>query len=214
MTPAPEPAEAPLRRASGGSAHSLRVEHLDHPLGILTRTPRLSWKLPSGYQVAYRLCTDNGWDTGPIDSATSLLVPYGGAPLGSAQRVTWQVKVWTDHGECDWSAPAWFETGRFDWTARWVTGEGLVRGVFHSGRSRPARLSITAHGIYEAFLNGVRVGDAELTPGFTQYRSCLQVQTYEVSLREGPNVLGVILTDGWYRGQVGALHKPAQWGTS
>ena len=44
-----------------------------------------------------------------------------------------------------------------------------------------ARLHATAHGIYEAFLNGERVGDAELTPGFTQYDARLQVQTYDVT---------------------------------
>jgi alpha-L-rhamnosidase len=66
-----------------------------------------------------------------------------------------------------------------------------------------AELRITAHGIYEAFLNGVRVGDEELTPGFTSYRSRLQVQRFDVTaqLRAGENVLGVLLSDGWWRGQ-------------
>ena len=51
-----------------------------------------------------------------------------------------------------------------------------------------ARLHATAQGIYEAFLNGERVGDAELTPGFTQYDARLQVQTYDVTrpVRDGP----------------------------
>jgi alpha-L-rhamnosidase len=47
------------------TAHGLRVEHLDEPLGIHCRAPRLSWRLPDGAarQVAYRLSADNGWDT-------------------------------------------------------------------------------------------------------------------------------------------------------
>ena len=159
-----------------GVAQELRVEHLGRPLGLLDPAPRFSWQLPGGAarQLAYRLRADNGWDTGRVASHRSLLVGYAGDALTSAQRVTWQVKVWTDLGEHEWSEPAWFETGLMstsDWTAvvdlartRWV------RGVFDVGRpiSR-ARLYITAHGIYEAFLNGVRVGDAELTPGYTQY---------------------------------------------
>jgi alpha-L-rhamnosidase len=80
-----------------GVAHDLRVEHLDRPLGILSPAPRLSWKLPAGSarQVAYRLRADNGWDTGTICGGRSLLVPYDGRNLRPAERLTWQVKVWT-----------------------------------------------------------------------------------------------------------------------
>ena len=213
------------------TAHSLRVEHLDHALGIHTRSPRLSWRLPdcAAGQVAYRIRTDNGWDTGRVVDERSLLVPYAGPPLRSAERVAWSVKVWTDGGECDWSAPAWFETGLLepsDWTAPWIEpvsdapqppGERpahLLRTRFRVDRTAVARLYATAHGLYEVFLNGVRVGDAELTPGFTQYRSRLQVQTYDVTslIRAGENVLAVVLSDGWFRGQVGALRSADQWG--
>jgi len=80
-----------------GPADRLRVDHLDHALGI-DASPRLSWRLPDGAvrQVAYRLRGDNGWDTGRLESDRSLLVPYDGPALVSGQRVTWQVKVWTD----------------------------------------------------------------------------------------------------------------------
>ena len=83
-------------------------------------------------------------------------------------------------------------------------------------RSASARLYVTAHGIYEAFLNGSRIGTAELTPGFTQYDARLQVQTYDVSdlLRPGRNALAVILADGWYRGQIGITRASDQWGTN
>jgi alpha-L-rhamnosidase len=78
-----------------------------------------------------------------------------------------------------------------------------------------ARIHITAHGLYEGFLNGVRIGDAELTPGFTQYDARLQVQTYDItaSLRAGPNAIGIVLSDGWYRGQIGITRAADQWGT-
>lgn len=195
----------------------LRVEHLDRPLGILTPRPRFSWKLPAGSarQLAYRLRADNGWDTGQVPGDRSLLVPYAGPDLRPAERVTWQVKVWTDLGEHEWSAPSWFEAGVRPATADWIVPAGsLLRGEFEAAAVERARLYITAHGIYEAFLNGTRVGDAELTPGFTQYRKRLQVQAYDVTalVREGGNALGAILTDGWYAGQTGALHQPAQWG--
>jgi alpha-L-rhamnosidase len=70
-----------------------------------------------------------------------------------------------------------------------------------------ARLSITSLGLYEAWLNGVRVGDAWLTPGWTSYHSRVLVQTYDVTQLLGPgeNVLGAILGEGWYRGRIGAV---------
>jgi alpha-L-rhamnosidase len=63
----------------------------------------------------------------------------------------------------------------------------------------------TAHGLYELFLNGERVGDIELAPGSTSYRYHLDVQTYDVTdlLQPGENVLAAVVSDGWWRGQVG-----------
>jgi alpha-L-rhamnosidase len=77
-----------------------------------------------------------------------------------------------------------------------------------------ARLYATAHGLYEVFLGGVRVGDLELTPGFTQYDQRLQVQAYDVAgLLSAPRTeVTVLLSDGWWRGQVGALRSAGQWG--
>ncbi len=77
-----------------------------------------------------------------------------------------------------------------------------------------ARLHATAHGIYQLSLNGRGVGDVELAPGFTEYGARTQVQTYDVTdqVVHGSNVLGVVLADGWYRGQVGMLRSSEQFG--
>ena len=66
----------------------------------------------------------------------------------------------------------------------------------------------------DPFLNAERVGDAELTPGYTQYDARLQVQTYDVTaaVRQGSNALGVVLADGWFRGQTGITRSADQWG--
>ncbi|GLY16547.1 alpha-L-rhamnosidase [Kineosporia sp. NBRC 101677] len=75
-----------------------------------------------------------------------------------------------------------------------------------------ARLYSTAHGIYQARLNGSRVGDSELAPGWTEYRHRLQYQTHDVtaSLQVGENVLGAVVADGWWAGYVGFdPRKPA-----
>lgn len=63
----------------------------------------------------------------------------------------------------------------------------------------------TAHGVYELYLNGVRLGDQELTPGFTAYRKRLEVQRFDLSgqVRPGWNTLVAVLSDGWFRGRHG-----------
>jgi alpha-L-rhamnosidase len=210
----------------------LRVEHLDEVLGIRATAPRLSWRLPpdARAQSAYRLTADNGWDTGWVDSDQNLLVPYAGPPLASGQRVAWQVQVRTDLGESAPSGSGEFETGLLwaeDWQAAWIEpgrmpagapGErpaALLRSEFDVDRPVvAARLHATAQGLYEAFLNGQRAGDAELTPGFTQYDVRLQVQTIDVtgSIRPGRNALAVVLADGWFRGQIGITRAADQWG--
>ncbi|MFD4603791.1 family 78 glycoside hydrolase catalytic domain [Streptomyces sp. NPDC058464] len=216
----------------------LRVEHLDEPLGITRRRPRLSWQLPQGttHQLKYRIrarATDGdlAWDSGPVASDRQLLVPWQGPEAVSGTRVEWQVKVWTDAGESDWSPRGWWEWGLLDaddWSAAtWIEpaeshiqppGERpayVLRCPFTlAAPVTRARLYVTAHGLYEAHLNDVRVGDQELTPGFTSYGHHLQVQTYDVggTVRGGVNDFAVVLSDGWYRGLTGALQEPDSYG--
>ena len=77
-----------------------------------------------------------------------------------------------------------------------------------------ATLVVTAHGLVEVFLNGARVGDDELVPGFTSYRKRLQVFTYDVAglLRPGANRVEVLLSDGWFRGRHGFERRPDGFG--
>jgi alpha-L-rhamnosidase len=74
---------------------------------------------------------------------------------------------------------------------------------------REARLQITALGLYEAEINGRRVGDQVFAPGWTEYRKRVPVQIHDVTdlLQDGENVLGVILGDGWYCGYVAWLSR-------
>jgi len=180
------------------------------------------------------------WDSGLTHSADCADVPYGGPPLTSGGRYAWRVRVWDPAGtESAWSDPATFEVelGPADWTASWI-GLGALREHFgppsQPGRPDPvamalrpaphlrrsftlagpvasARLHVTALGLYEARLNGQRVGDAYLSPGWTDYDQRVLYQSYDVTglLRAGENVLGALLGDGWYCGFVGFDAKRA-----
>ena len=158
------------------------------------------------------------------------MVEFAGPPLVSRRRVECAVKVWTEKGESEWSSPVAWEMGLLepaDWVARWIEPP---EGKIASTGSRPAwrlrhefkmaripskaRLYATAHGLYDVYLNEIRVGDIELAPGYTSYEKILHVQTYDVLdlLRAGANTIDVVLSDGWYRGQVGAFRQFNQYG--
>lgn len=115
------------------------------------------------------------------------------------------------------------------WKARWIEpldlpGTPPVRRPVYRlvGRfdlpapPQSAHVHVTAHGLYELFVNGKRVGDDELRPGFTAYRKRLQVQTYDVAalLGAGSNVVGALLSDGWWRGQHGIWRTVDSYGTT
>ncbi|MPZ84900.1 MAG: Bacterial alpha-L-rhamnosidase [Actinophytocola sp.] len=214
----------------------VRFEHHDAPvLGTGHLRPRLSWHLPEaepGFrQRAYEVELTRGAgeprrytvDTG--DSAGQVLVPWPGAPLASRERVVVRVRVRDDEWT-GWSEPAAVEAGldTGDWTARLVSPRTLgglgapapiVRGtVTVPGEVVSARLYATAHGIYVAELNGTRVGDHVLAPGWTSYPHRLRYQTYAVTalVRPGANALEVLLGNGWYRGRLGFRGERAVYG--
>jgi alpha-L-rhamnosidase len=67
-----------------------------------------------------------------------------------------------------------------------------------------ARVYAAAQGVYELSLNGQKVGDQQLAPGWTDYRLRIQSQTYDVTrqLHAGQNVLGAEVSTGWFAGNV------------
>ena len=160
------------------------------------------------------------WDTGKVESDQSIHVPYQGPALSSRQRVYWQVRVWDDKGNAsDWSEQAWWEMGllsQADWKARWIepaitedptrsNPAPMLRKTFHlKGPISSARLYITSCGLFMAQINGQSVAEDLFTPGWTSYQKRLQYFTYDVTklLRPGPNAMGVILGDGWFRGRL------------
>jgi alpha-L-rhamnosidase len=85
---------------------------------------------------------------------------------------------------------------------RVVTDASLLRKEFStSGSIRSARLTVTALGAYEAWLNGKRVAPQTLlAPGFTDFHKRALYQTYDVTsmLSSGKNVLGFMLGGGWH----------------
>ncbi len=79
---------------------------------------------------------------------------------------------------------------------------------------KSARLYSTALGAYEMFLNGKRVGDDVLAPGWTDYRQHVKYQTYDVTaqIASGNNVISALLAPGWYETPLEWFQQPNNYG--
>ena len=191
-------------------------------------------------QTAYRIVVKDEeenvvWDTKKVKSDEMNNIVYSGDPLQSFTRYTWYVQAWDVNGEEVPRVNSWFETAMLggEFVAHWISLSNDFNPVDeqHSydkiGRPSPymrrsfqvdkkvktARLYATALGIYEPYINGERVGNQYLTPGWTDYSKHVFYNTYDITdqIKEGENVTGVILGDGWYTGSV-AITGRCQYG--
>jgi alpha-L-rhamnosidase len=211
------------------SVRNLTTEHKKNPLGIDVSQPRFSWIVEgtgrSVLQISYtiQVSTDAKfvktgiiWESGPVNSDQSVLVQYNGSAVKSSQKYFWRVKISDNKKrESKWSEAAWFETGLLstdEWKAKWIELPGDTIRYSPSPHFRKefsldkaissATVYITSHGFYELHLNGKKVGDQALTPGWTSYSKRLQYQVYDVTdmITKGKNAISAVLGDGWYRG--------------
>ena len=213
----------------------LRTEYLVNPIGIDIVAPRLYWNAEGGTkQTAYQIIAKSGgkiiWNTGKVASSRMTHILYEGQPLHSREKVYWSVKLWDENGEGGEISTGSFEMGLLentDWEAKWITGNYKVKKserypvdcfrkhISITREVKSARLYITACGLYEARLDGEKIGNYCLAPGHTDYRKRVQYQTYDVTelLSVGNHTMTVQLADGWYRGSTGAWGIRNQYGT-
>jgi len=105
-------------------------------------------------------------------------------------------------------------------SAKWIRyGWGrmcpLLRKRFDVARpAARARLAVTALGVCEVRLNGAKVGDTHLLPGWTDYRKRVYVHEFDVTAQvvPGENVLGATLAPGWFAGHYGPFQDKGYYG--
>lgn len=159
------------------------------------------------------------WNSGKISSDQSVAVKYAGLPLQSRTDCYWKVKVWTNKGKELESAPAHWSMGLLDahdWNAKWTGLDSAFswesphaphtrlsaryfRKEFDvANKIKKAVIYISGLGIYQLFINGQKIGRAELSPDPTQFDKRVFYNTYDVTadLKKGKNALGVILGNG------------------
>ncbi|MFC1551633.1 family 78 glycoside hydrolase catalytic domain [Candidatus Latescibacterota bacterium] len=181
------------------------------------------------------------WDSGKVNGNDTAHIEYGGVALGSRDRCWWKVMNWDrDDTPAVWSEPSFWSIGLLgedDWKASWI---GMIHpnpeyaALLGKDNSIPldqpvnfrrpfdiekqiesATVYATARGVYTMHLNGKRVGEDYLTPGWTQYNERLQYQSYDVTgmLESGANVLGAVLAEGWYCGHLSWQNERWKYGT-
>lgn len=210
--------------------NNIKIEYLTNPLGIDIINPRITWDVEDcKKQIAYKInysINENHYSTDRINSSKMNYIFKD--KFNSFDHVDFEVICFDENNNEFKSNKNFFEMGILDnnWTSKWICGDYKVnkkkrypvdyfKKEFNLVNPSFARMYITSCGLYEAFINGKRVGDGVLTPGSTDYHKRIQYQTYDITdlLVKGKNELMILLADGWYRGSIGAKGFTNVFGT-
>lgn len=209
--------------------NEIYMDGMKHPLGV-AKCPYFSWIMESDrqnvMQKAYRLRITEAlsrlevYDSGWVESRESVYVEAE-AKLQSLTKYAVTVSVRDESEESPVSEEAYFLTGILDeqeWRADFISAETaedkdnskgtyVRRSIAINKEIESAYVCTTALGMYRFYINGKKVGEDELTPGWTSYHKHLCYQTYDVTeyLESGENMLGAMLGAGWYKGKMGFL---------
>ena len=202
--------------------YDAKVNHMTNPMGFFMDGVSFSWKVDEARGKAQkaarvRVAADEKmqeilFDSGMDEQADSLAYPVELA-LEPRTRYFWQVTVLSDAEEEADSEVQWFETSKMseEWTGKWLTCDSTEkRHPIFSKEIAPAkevakaRLYVTGLGLYEAYIDGKKVGDEYLTPYSNNYNRWVQYQTYDITDQiAGGGKLSILLGNGWYKGRFG-----------
>lgn len=197
--------------------YGLQTENRTAPNSVGTKRPVFSWRVQSEEenwrQKEYRIVVRNKdgevWDSGFRKSAQMTNIPYEGQELVSDERYFWYVECVSTQGEIAAAAETWFETGLFeenDWKGCYIGEEEdhvyhLFRRTFELEKEVVrAKLYVCGLGHHEFYINGKKVSDRVLEPGWADYRKTYFYSAYDVTdmLQKGRNAAGAKLGDGMY----------------
>ncbi|MFY9515633.1 MAG: family 78 glycoside hydrolase catalytic domain [Dysgonamonadaceae bacterium] len=215
-------------RQSRLEVYDLQCENLSNPLGIDKTTPRFSWKIKSKKngtkQKAFQLLVASDisrlnekeadlWESGKIESESSIFIPYKGEKLHSGSVAYWKVRVWDEENNASsWSEPARFSIGLLneaDWQASYIAfnteaGYRECPQLYKTFEVADTNSSIFLHvnslGYHEVYLNGQKVGKGVLVPAVSQFDKRSLINTYDITslIKKGKNDLIIWLGSGWY----------------
>lgn len=207
----------------------LKVNHLKNPMGYGLERPTISYVVEEAKgkkqeKARVYVGIDEAFTELVFDSGESKDIQNVGyvlpVELEPSTRYYWKVKVWTDAGEEEVSETAWFETPKVkSFKAQWITPKAekelqvtLYKNIEIKKPVLKSRFYVVGLGVYELYLNGAKQGEECLLPGFCDYDSWIQYQTFALELAEGTNQVEVMLGDGWYKGIYGMRTKSENYG--
>ena len=195
------------------------------PLAIADAQPDFSWQLNASSpalhsvsQSAFEIQVAGSelglvaplWDSSTVHSGTASGIAYAGPALLPQHAYVWRVRVWDEHDRpSDWSRVAHW-TQAPDWHAQWIgasaNSDSEAMPIFRKSLTiekpvKRALLYASGLGQDEVRLNGHKVGNDELTPGWSEYHKTIYYDSYDVTgmLHTGKNALGILLGNGMYR---------------
>ena len=204
---------------------NLRTNHFENPVGYNVSPLTFSWNVEEArgtktvearVQIAEDITFKTVvWDSGSRDNIDSKSFMPRFTPKPET-RYYWKVFITDDVGESATSDPAYFETAPEKIKGKWITApfekcfHGVYRRTFELSSEediKKARLYISGLGLYEAYLNGEKIGNEFLAPFYNDYNYWIQYQTYDIRnmLKVGINELRVMLGNGWYKGRFGFI---------
>lgn len=208
----------------------LKINGIRRPIGFSYERLLCSWRVTETFAKEQKyVCIE----VGRTSDFSEIIYKREGRELDSCETELsfqplpcttyyWRVTVEAFGGERAVSDAAVFETGKMDlpWKAKWIgtAKEDTFHPVFMrsfrtAGKPKRARLYICGLGLYEAHLNGKKIGDDYLAPFLNDYLACYQYQTYDVtSLLAEENELQIFLGKGWYMGVFGLQNKAELFG--
>lgn len=208
----------------------LKVNGLVNPVGFAYERIFCSWKVTD---TSAKKSVNVKLEVSECPGFCSILAAVEGADLNPveteiklqlAPRTTyyWRVTVTGDNGESATSDPAVFETGKMDepWQAKWIAprAEDTFHPVFtkefaSDKKVKRARIYVCGLGLYEAYLNGTKIGNEHLAPFLNDYIEAYQYETYDITdLLASDNKLSIMLGKGWYMGLFGLDLKEKNFG--
>lgn len=203
----------------------LRCEYSENPYGVDAAQPALSWQLESSERGASQAAWEievastveklisgraDVWRSGRVKEDRTRFVLYDGRPLRSSEQVFWRVRSWrTDGTTSPWSDVASWTMGQLsssDWEASWIEAAEeapsvLLRQVFDiDSPLKRALVHVSGLGHYELHINGQKVGEDKLSPGWTDYEETTLYDTRDVTafIQSGANAIGLMLGNGMY----------------
>lgn len=196
-----------------------KVNHVANPVGYRMEKPVFSWVIEDAgtidpFGLDYKIIISDE-DKQVCDTGYAKLNPLSTSvdvSLEPRTRYTWKLCVKNDCTEQCFDG-GYFETGKMgeEWKAQWITCDMSVvrhpifeRGFEIDKKVKKARLYVAGLGLFEAYINDVKVGEEYLTPGCTAYDHWTQIFTYDITdMLSDSNKLGILVGDGWYRGRFG-----------